>query len=247
MVALAKHWNQHWGQHRWETRDPWQQRETAERGYSWLRRTLAAMLLFALVYAAQVSETAVGRAVTDAVRYALTTETDFAYLYDKLAAVAPKNVDISVFKRLGGNVTKPADPLLYMTRPVEGKVAAPYGWQTHPVTKQEVMQEGVSLEAPLGAPVKAAAAGRVKAVAESARHGKVLVVEHGKELESVYGHLGEVLVKEGETVSQGQVVARVGKTGMTAAPLLYFEVREKGVAVDPLARVKGEAGGREGK
>jgi murein DD-endopeptidase MepM/ murein hydrolase activator NlpD len=155
-------------------------------------------------------------------------------------------MDVSVFKRLGGNVTKPADPYMYMTRPVEGKVVAPYGWQVHPVLKQEVLQEGIGLEAALGSPVRAAAAGRVKAVAETARYGKVLVVEHGREVETLYGHLGEVLVREGETVSQGQLVARVGKTGMTAAPLLYFEVREKGVAVDPLPRLAGGGDSRKG-
>ncbi len=233
---MARHWNNHWGNHRREPRDPWQQHET-EPGYGWLKRTVAAAVIFAIVYAAQVSDTTVGRAVTDAVRYTLTTETDFAYLADKIAGYAPSNMDISVFKRLGGNVTKPADPLQYMVRPVDGKVVTPFGWQVHPVLKQEVMQEGVSLEAALGTPVKAAAAGRVKAVADSARHGKILVMEHGRDIDTLYGHLGEVLVKEGEAISQGQVVARVGKSGMTAAPALYFEVREKGVAVDPLPRL----------
>jgi murein DD-endopeptidase MepM/ murein hydrolase activator NlpD len=243
---MARQWNANWGGQRREPRDPWQQRENGD-DYGWLRRAVVALLLFAVVYAAQVSDTAVGRTVTDAVKYALTTETDFAYLADKLAGYAPKNMDVSVFKRLGGNVTKPADPYMYMTRPVEGKVVAPYGWQVHPVLKQEVLQEGIGLEAALGSPVRAAAAGRVKAVAETARYGKVLVVEHGREVETLYGHLGEVLVREGETVSQGQLVARVGKTGMTAAPLLYFEVREKGVAVDPLPRLAGGGDSREGK
>ena len=243
---MARHWNANWGNHRREPRDPWQQREEGD-GYGWLRRTVAALLLFAVVYAAQVSDTAVGRTVTDAVKYTLTTETDFAYLADKIAGYAPGNMDISVFKRLGGNVTKPADPYLYMTKPVDGKVVAPFGWQVHPVLKQEVMQEGVGLEAALGSPVRSAAAGRVKAVADSARYGKVLVVEHGRDIETVYGHLGEVLVREGETVSQGQLVARAGKTGMTAEPLLYFEVREKGVAVDPLPRLTGGTDRREGK
>jgi murein DD-endopeptidase MepM/ murein hydrolase activator NlpD len=233
---MARHGNNYWGNHRREPRDPWQQHDN-EPNYGWLKRTAAAVVIFAVVYVAQASDTTVGRAVTDAVRYTLTTETDFAYLADKIAGYAPKSMNVSVFKRLGGNVTKPADPLVYMTRPVDGKVVTPFGWQVHPVLKQEVMQEGVSLEAPLGTSVKAAAAGRVKAVADSARHGRVLVVEHGRDIDTLYGHLGEVLVKEGEAVSQGQVVARVGKSGMTAAPLLYFEVREKGVAVDPLPRL----------
>jgi Membrane proteins related to metalloendopeptidases len=214
--------------------------------FGWLKRTAVATLSFAIIYAAQASDTAVGRTVSDAVRYTLTTGTDFSYLAEKITAYAPKDMDISVFKRLSGNVTKPADPFLYLVRPVDGKVVSPFGWQVHPVLKQDVLQEGVGLDAALGTPVRAAAAGRVKAVADSARHGKVLVVEHSKDVDTLYGHLGEVLVKEGDAVSQGQVVARVGKTGMTTVPLLYFELREKGVAVDPLPRLAGESS-REGK
>lgn len=240
---MARYWNTNRGQNRWEARDPWQPRDAGS-GSGWLKRTAAAAVLFAAVYGAHVSDTPAGRTVTDAVRYALTTETDFAYLAERLASYAPQTMDVSVFRRLGGNATRPADPLQYMARPVEGKVVSFFGWQTHPVLRQDVLQEGIGLEAPLGAPVKAAAAGRVKAVTDSARFGKVMVIDHGKDVDSLYGHLSEVLVKEGEAVSPGQVVARVGKTGMTAGPLLYWEVREKGVAVDPLTRVRGGDEGR---
>ena len=54
------------------------------------------------------------------------------HLADKIAGYAPQNMDVSVFKRLGGNVTKPADPLLYMTRPVDGKVVIDFNRATNP-------------------------------------------------------------------------------------------------------------------
>ncbi len=243
---MARQWNGRWKNNRWEYKDPWQHREPEE-NYGWLKRLAAAVVIFAVVYVLHFSDSVVGRAVTEGVRYTLTTETDLAYLADKLAEYAPKNMDVSVLKRIGGNVTKPADPLLYMTRPVDGKVLSPFGWQSEAGQRRETMQEGVRLEGGLGTSVKAAAAGRVKMVGDSARYGKVLVIEHGQDIESFYGHLGEVLVKEGETVSQGQVVARVGKTGMATGPQLYFEVREKGSAIDPFTRIKGDTAGREGK
>ena len=76
---------------------------------------------------------------------------------------------------------------------------------------------------------------------DSAQYGKVMIIEHSRDIESVYGYLGEVLVKQEEVVSQGQIIARSGKNSLTALPLLYFEVREKGKAIDPLSRIKGEA------
>lgn len=231
--------NGRWGHGRWDNKDPWQHYREPEDDYGWLKRLIAAVLLFALVYGAAVSDTTVGRTVADAVKYTLTTDTDFAYLAEKLAVYAPQNMDVSVLKRVQGTVSKPADPLQYMVKPVEGKLVSPFGWQTHPILKQEMMHEGIDYEAQLGAPVKAALAGRVKTVTDSAQFGKVLIIEHSQDMDTMYGHLSEVLVKQGDTISQGQIVARVGKTGMVNAPTLYFELREKGAAVDPLPRIKG--------
>lgn len=240
---MGRNWNSRKNA-RWDGKDPWQYREQTG-GYGWLIRTVAAALIFALVYAAQMSDTSLGRLVTDSVKYMVTTSTDFAYIADKLAAYAPQGVDVSVLKRMPGSIGKPADPLLYMTRPVDGKLISAFGWQTDPARKQEKMNEGVAFEAPLGSAVRAAAPGKVKTVTDSAQYGKVLIIDHGRLVETVYGHLGEVLVKPGEEISQGQVVARVGKTGMTGAPQLYFELREKGAAIDPSTRIKGDVPAKE--
>ncbi|HMM22793.1 MAG TPA: M23 family metallopeptidase [Selenomonadales bacterium] len=243
---MAKSWNSRGRNHRWDSKDPWQPYREPESNFGWLIRTVIAALVFALVYGAYVSETSLSRTVADAVKYVLATETDFVYLADTLTNYAPKNMDVSVLKRVQNTVTKPADPLLYMVRPVDGKLVSPFGWQVHPILKQEMMHEGIDLEASLGSPVKAAAAGKVKTVTDSAQYGKMLIIEHSQEVDSVYGHLSEVLVKADDMVTQGQVVARVGKTGIASTPMLYFEVREKGTAVDPLPRFKDDPG-KEGR
>jgi murein DD-endopeptidase MepM/ murein hydrolase activator NlpD len=144
-----------------------------------------------------------------------------------------------VLKRVQTTVAKPADPLLYMSKPVEGKLVMQFGWQTHPVLKQEIKYEGIEIEADLGTGVHAAAAGKVKLITDSARFGKMLIIDNGNDIETVYGHLGEILVGQGEMVSQGQVIARVGKTGINSSTL-YFEIREKGISIDPLSRIKGD-------
>lgn len=251
---MARGWNK-W-KHRWDSRDHhnWANRDhrsyhrqEEESGLKLLKKTLAAMVIFAVVYGLHLTDTWVSRSMDDSIRYILTAQTDFGAVTEELAKYAPKGFDQSVLKRVQSTVSKPADPLLYMTKPAEGKLTSPFGWQTHPVLKQEMMNDGIGIEAQLGTSVRAAAPGRVKTVTESAKYGKTIILDHGQEIETSYGHLGEVLVKADESVSQGQVIARVGKSGMTSGPMLYFEVREKGKPIDPLSRIKGEIPVKEGK
>lgn len=234
---MGKNWLR-W-QRRWDNHDHWQYHEETT-DYGWLKRTVIAAIIFAIVYGLCISETTVGQSVTVGVKYMLQAETDFAYVTDKIAAYGPKKLDLSWLKRAQTTMTKPADPLMYMNKPVDGTLVSPYGWRTHPVLKQEMLHEGIDVEAPLGTSVRAAAPGKIKNVADSAKIGKNVIIDHGQDTVTVYGHLAEVLVKPGENVSQGQVIARVGKTGITTGPMLYFEIRVKDTAVDPLTRIKGE-------
>ena len=239
---MAKLWNR-WKSNRWgEARGidySWQYGEE-QADYSWLKKIVAASILFAIVYCAHISETSLGRIVDDGVRYTLSTQTDFNYILERAISYAPPNIDLSVLKRVQTTVSKPADPLLYMSKPVNGKIISSFGWGIHPVLKQEMMCEGITIDAPLGTSVRAAASGKVKMVAESAQFGKTLIIEHGQEIDTLYGHMGEILISQGDVVSQGQVIGRVGKTGMVNRPVLYFEVREKGKPIDPSTRLKGD-------
>lgn len=242
---MAKLWSKWWG--RWDTKDcTWQSRED-EFDYCWLKKTIAAACIFAIFYGLHITESGVGRAVDDGVHYLLTTETDWNYAVEQVMKYTPRNIDTSVLKKVQTAVSKPADPLMYMNKPVSGKVLSPFGWRTHPVLKQEMMHDGIDIEAAVGTNVRVTAAGKVKSVTDSAQYGKTLIVEHSKDIETVYGHLSEVLVKEGESVSQGQVVARTGKSGITNTPILYFEIRENGKPIDPMTRLKGEFPAEEGK
>lgn len=239
---MAKLWNR-WKKNGWgETREndySWQYADEEE-DYSWLKKTAVAGILFAVVYCAHISETEVGRIVDEGIRYTLTTQTDVNYAVEKIVSSAPPNVDLSILKRVQTTISKPADPLMYMHAPVNGKIVVPFGWGIHPVLKQERMHEGIEMEAALGTSVRAAAPGKVKMITDSAQLGKVLVVEHSQDIETLYGHLGEVLVQQGDAVSQEQVIAKTGKSGIVSGPSLYFEVREKGKAIDPSTRLKGD-------
>lgn len=215
--------------------------------FGWLKQAAAALILFTAVYTAAISDTQWGRSVVEGVRYLLTTETDVAYLAERIAPYLPQQLDTAVWKRVQTTVSRPADPLQYMLKPVDGKLTATYGWQMHPVLKQQVMHEGIDISAPAGTPVRAVASGTVRVVEESAQFGKLVIIEHSHDVQSVYGHLAESMVKAGDSVTQGQLIARVGQTGMTPSPKLYFAVSDKGKFIDPLSRIQGEFSGKDGK
>lgn len=214
-------------------------------GWGWLLRSSLAALLFIVVYAAHLSGTALAEVTDKAVQYVLTAETDFSFFGQILDHVP--SLQQTVFKNINSKITRPADPRRYLVRPLDGPVLSPFGWRVHPVLKREEMHEGVDIGAPLGTPVRAAAAGKVHTVSDSASLGKTVIIEHSSELSTVYGHLGDVLVSPGDFVSSGQVIARVGKTGITATAHLHFEVRDKGQPVNPLERLPQDSVPPEGK
>ena len=215
--------------------------------FDWLKQTAAALFIFAVVYMMAISDTQFGRSAVEGVRYLLTTETDFAYLIERVSPYLPQQLDTAVWKRVQTTVSRPADPLQYMVKPADGKVTAAFGWQTHPVLKQQVMHEGIDIAASAGTAVRAAASGNVRVVEESAQFGKIIIIEHSNDVQTVYGHLAEASVRAGDPVTQGQLIARVGQTGMTPTPKLYFAVSDKGNFVDPLSRIQGQFINKDGK
>jgi murein DD-endopeptidase MepM/ murein hydrolase activator NlpD len=93
---------------------------------------------------------------------------------------------------------------------------------------------GVDLVAASGTPVHAAAAGAAEVAMSSGGYGIHVLLHHGLHLVTLYGHLSAAAVRSGEPVEAGQVIGRVGSTGLSTGPHLHFEVRRDGRAVDPL-------------
>ncbi len=113
-----------------------------------------------------------------------------------------------------------------------------FGWRLHPVLGTWLMHAGRDLAAPEGTPVVAALSGRVVSSGLAGGYGLAVEIEHDRpRRRTLYGHLSELYVKEGEMVRQGEVIGRVGSTGLSTGPHLHFELRlprDGGwVAMDP--------------
>lgn len=93
---------------------------------------------------------------------------------------------------------------------------------------------GLDIAGEMGAPVKAALRGKVAFAGVDSIFGNMVILEHEGGLSTVYGHNSQLLVKLGDVVKTGDVIARLGSTGRSSAPHLHFEVREGDSCVDPL-------------
>lgn len=118
--------------------------------------------------------------------------------------------------------------------PATGPVTSGFGMRVHPVLGYARMHTGVDIGAPMGAPVSSAASGIVAFAGWSGGYGNLIVVDHGDGLATAYAHLSRILVSQGQPVTQGQEIGKVGSTGMSTGPHLHFEVRVNGRPVDPM-------------
>jgi murein DD-endopeptidase MepM/ murein hydrolase activator NlpD len=105
------------------------------------------------------------------------------------------------------------------------------GWLSRLYTPEH---SAVDIAAPTGTPVVATTSGKVTRAGWSDRYGRIIEIENDQGFGTMYGHNSRLLVKEGEVVSQGDVIAFVGSTGLSSAPHLHYEIRVKGKPVDPM-------------
>lgn len=112
--------------------------------------------------------------------------------------------------------------------PVEGRVTARFG------TTEKRQHDGIDIAAPVGTPIRAACNGRVVYSDNKIRgYGNLIIIEHADSFFTVYAHNKENIVAEEVTVSQGDVIAHVGKTGNATGPHLHFEIRKGSKPLDP--------------
>jgi murein DD-endopeptidase MepM/ murein hydrolase activator NlpD len=120
-------------------------------------------------------------------------------------------------------------------RPVEGKLSGAFGLSRVINGKHRGQHTGIDLQAEEGTPVLACNSGMIVLVDELFFSGKSVILNHGWGLFSMYFHLSETWVKEGDRVNKGAMVGRVGSTGRSTEPHLHWGIRMNGARVDPLS------------
>ncbi|MBM4439362.1 MAG: peptidoglycan DD-metalloendopeptidase family protein [Candidatus Rokubacteria bacterium] len=124
--------------------------------------------------------------------------------------------------------------------PTDGKIVAGFGAQVHPRFGTKTFKNGVDIEAAQGTEVGAVYAGHVIYTGWFKGYGNLIILDHGNDYVTLYAHVKEILVKEGDDVRQGHKIATVGDTGALAGPRLYFEVRYQGKPQDPEQWLRGQ-------
>ncbi|ATW25995.1 peptidoglycan DD-metalloendopeptidase family protein [Candidatus Formimonas warabiya] len=115
-----------------------------------------------------------------------------------------------------------------LSLPVMGIISSGYGW------RKSGFHHGTDIAAKTGTPIRAVEAGNVIFSGWRAIYGYSITIDHGNEIQSVYGHASKLLVKKGQQVNKGQIIARVGDTGRTTGPHLHLEIHVNGKTVDPM-------------
>lgn len=140
----------------------------------------------------------------------------------------------SYLSRYHGRSSGPTHWTGRWVRPVPGGITSGFGMRVHPIYKVQRMHTGVDMASPHGTPVRAAEQGTVIHAGWWRGYGKVVIIDHGGGVSTLYAHLSAILVGSGQSVAAGQVVGRVGSTGLSTGPHLHFEVRKNGRPVNPL-------------
>ena len=130
---------------------------------------------------------------------------------------------------------EPAGELTSFRWPVRGRVIAGFGPKPN-----GLQNDGINLAVPEGTPIKAAQDGVVAYAGNELKgYGNLVLVRHSNGYVTAYAHASELLVKRGDQVKRGQVIARSGETGNVTSPQLHFEIRKGANPVDPMPMLNG--------
>jgi len=117
--------------------------------------------------------------------------------------------------------------------PVGGRVTSGYGTRMHPLLGMARFHRGIDLAAAMGAPIRAAADGRVVRAGWHGGYGRQVALAHGGGLDTSYSHLSRIAARPGDRVTRGQVIGYAGSSGLSTGPHVHFEASRNGRPIDP--------------
>ena len=119
--------------------------------------------------------------------------------------------------------------------PVKGKLLNNFGRERDKIYNTYIVHNGVSIRVRKGAPVRSVFNGKVLYTGTLDGYGNIIIIGHGMNYHSLYGHLDEIISSTGKTVRSGQIIGRSGDSGSVNGEALYFEMRYKGKPIEPTA------------
>jgi murein DD-endopeptidase MepM/ murein hydrolase activator NlpD len=122
--------------------------------------------------------------------------------------------------------------------PLRGRLSSPFGFRPDPFTGVRSFHGGIDIVGDIGDPVRASADGTVAAVGYSVIFGNYVILNHSDGMQSLYGHLSSIGVRQGQTIRQGIALGAVGNTGYSTGPHLHFGLFKRGAAISPLKYLK---------
>lgn len=116
----------------------------------------------------------------------------------------------------------------------KSQFASGFGYRIHPIYKSYRMHAGIDLTAPTGTKIYATGDGVVRESEYGRGYGKMVMIDHGYNFQTVYGHMSKIMVQVGQRVKRGDVIGLVGNTGTSTGSHLHYEVRRHGIPVNPI-------------
>ncbi|RZJ76555.1 MAG: M23 family metallopeptidase [Flavobacterium sp.] len=121
-----------------------------------------------------------------------------------------------------------------MGYPHKGRISSNFGHRENPFTGESIERhKGLDIKGRHGEIVKTTANGTVKFASRKGGYGNVVIISHGNGFETYYGHLSKIAVKQGQKVTAGDVIGKIGSTGRSTGPHLHYEVHKNGKIVNP--------------
>lgn len=117
--------------------------------------------------------------------------------------------------------------------PARGWLTSNFGIRQSPFSSERVMHEGIDIAARVGTPVYSTAAGIVSEAQYEDGYGKLVVIDHGYGYKTLYGHNSKLMVKVGQRIKRGDLIAASGNTGSSSGAHVHYEVRLNGVPLNP--------------
>jgi len=155
----------------------------------------------------------------------------YALRTDALSGRVSRALESGLTSSFDGDWTVLADaPSMW---PIQGRIASSFGEREDPINGEGAFHSGLDIDAPYGTPVRAAGDGDVSSANMGAGYGREVVLDHGHDIVTVYGHLSAIAVLPGQHVIRGQVIGYVGQSGRATGPHLHYEVRVHNVPVNP--------------